>query len=75
MLRLVEPAPSYKAALLEAASEMHAIGEWEITPADLAARFGNRSLVNATFEHLKGSLRTLGAAPEPATAALYQQLH
>jgi DNA-binding SARP family transcriptional activator len=41
----------------------------------LAARFGNRSLVNATFEHLKGSLRTLGAAPEPATAAMYQQLH
>jgi hypothetical protein len=41
----------------------------------LAARFGNRSLVNATFEHLKGSLRTLGAAPEPDTAALYQQLH
>jgi len=41
----------------------------------LAARFGNRSLVNATFEHLKGSLRSLGATPEPATAALYQQLH
>jgi ATP/maltotriose-dependent transcriptional regulator MalT len=41
----------------------------------LAARFGNRSLVNATFEHLKGSLRTLGAQPEPSTAALYQQLH
>ncbi len=41
----------------------------------LAARFGNRSLVNATFEHLKGALRTLGATPEPATAALYQQLH
>jgi tetratricopeptide (TPR) repeat protein len=41
----------------------------------LAARFGNRSLVYATFEHLKGSLRTLGATPEPATAALYQQLH
>jgi ATP/maltotriose-dependent transcriptional regulator MalT/DNA-binding SARP family transcriptional activator len=41
----------------------------------LAARSGNRSLVNATFEHLKGALRTLGAAPEPATAALYQQLH
>ena len=41
----------------------------------LAARFGNRSLVNATFEHLKGALRTLGTAPEPATAALYQQLH
>ncbi len=41
----------------------------------LAARFGNRSLVNATFEHLKGALRTLGAQPEPSTAALYQQLH
>lgn len=41
----------------------------------LAARFGNRSLVNATFEHLKGALRTLGAAPEPSIAALYQQLH
>ncbi len=41
----------------------------------LAARFGNRSLVNATFEHLKGALRSLGATPEPATAALYQQLH
>jgi LuxR family maltose regulon positive regulatory protein len=41
----------------------------------LAARFGNRSLVNATFEHLKGALRTLGATPEPSTAALYQQLH
>ena len=41
----------------------------------LAARFGNRSLVYSTFEQLKGSLRTLGATPEPATAALYQQLH
>jgi ATP/maltotriose-dependent transcriptional regulator MalT/DNA-binding SARP family transcriptional activator len=41
----------------------------------LAARFGNRSLVNATFEHLKGSLRSLGATPEPSIAALYQQLH
>jgi ATP/maltotriose-dependent transcriptional regulator MalT/DNA-binding SARP family transcriptional activator len=41
----------------------------------LAARFGNRSLVNATFEHLKGALRTLGAQPEPSTAALFQQLH
>lgn len=41
----------------------------------LAARFGNRSLVNATFEHLRGSLRSLGATPEPSTAALYQQLH
>jgi ATP/maltotriose-dependent transcriptional regulator MalT len=41
----------------------------------LAARFGNRTLVYATFEHLKGSLRILGATPEPATDALYQQLH
>jgi DNA-binding SARP family transcriptional activator len=41
----------------------------------LAARFGNRSLVNATFEHLKGALRILGAQPEPSTAALFQQLH
>jgi len=41
----------------------------------LAARAGNRSLVTATFEHLKGALRALGATPEPATAQLYQQLH
>jgi ATP/maltotriose-dependent transcriptional regulator MalT len=41
----------------------------------LAARSGNRSLVTATFEHLKGALRALGATPEPATAQLYQQLH
>ncbi len=40
----------------------------------LAARYGNRTLVTATFEHLKGALRALGATPEPATAALYQQL-
>jgi len=40
----------------------------------LAARYGNRTLVTATFEHLKGALRALGASPEPATAALYQQL-
>lgn len=40
----------------------------------LAASFGNRSLVNTTFEHLKGALRGLGLAPEPTTAALYQQL-
>ena len=39
MLRLVEPAPVYKAALLEAAGEMHAIGEWDITPDALAERF------------------------------------
>lgn len=41
----------------------------------LAARYGNRSLVNTTFEHLKGALRSLGTAPMPATAALYQQLN
>jgi hypothetical protein len=40
----------------------------------LAARYGNRTLVAATFEHLKGSLRALGASPEPATTALYRQL-
>ncbi|MGQ9547884.1 MAG: tetratricopeptide repeat protein [Roseiflexus sp.] len=40
----------------------------------LAARYGNRTLVAATFEHLKGSLRALGVSPEPATAALYRQL-
>lgn len=41
----------------------------------LAARYGNRSLVTATFEHLKSALRTLGALPEPSTTQLYQQLH
>lgn len=41
----------------------------------LAARFGNRSLVTTTFEHLKGALQMLGTSPEPATTALYQQLH
>jgi ATP/maltotriose-dependent transcriptional regulator MalT len=40
----------------------------------LAARSGNRTLVATTFEHLKCALRTLGASPEPGTAALYQQL-
>ena len=40
----------------------------------LAARYGNRTLVAATFEHLKGSLRALGASPEPSTTALYRQL-
>jgi DNA-binding SARP family transcriptional activator len=39
----------------------------------IAARFGNRSLVTATFEHLIGALRTLGVAPGAATAALYRQ--
>src|SRR5690349_13683460 len=55
MLRLVEPAPAYKAAMLEAAGEMHAIGEWDITPEALAARFDDM-------------LRELAAAKDPATA-------
>jgi ATP/maltotriose-dependent transcriptional regulator MalT/DNA-binding SARP family transcriptional activator len=37
----------------------------------LARRIGNRSLVSATFEHLTGALRTVGATPQPSTAALY----
>lgn len=36
----------------------------------LAARQRNHALVSATFEQLTGALRTLGAAPEPATVAL-----
>ena len=55
MLRLVEPASIYKAAMLEAADEMHAIGEWDITPAALAERFDD-------------ILRELAAAKDPATA-------
>jgi predicted acetyltransferase len=55
MLRLVEPAPNYKAALLEAAGEMHAIGEWDITPEALAMRFDD-------------ILREQAAAKDPATA-------
>ncbi|HET9222004.1 MAG TPA: tetratricopeptide repeat protein, partial [Roseiflexaceae bacterium] len=37
----------------------------------LARRIGNRSLVSATFEHLTGALRTVGATPQPSTTALY----
>jgi hypothetical protein len=37
----------------------------------LARRIGNRSLVSATFEHLTGALRTVGATPQRSTAALY----
>jgi predicted acetyltransferase len=55
MLRLVEPVSAYKAALLDAASEMHAIGEWDITPDALAARFDD-------------ILREQAAAKDPATA-------
>jgi predicted acetyltransferase len=55
MLRLVEPALTYKAALLEAASELYAVGEWDITPDDLASRFDDL-------------LHELAAAKDPATA-------
>lgn len=41
----------------------------------LAARFGQRSLVNTTFEHLRSALKLLGAVPEPSTTALYRQLN
>jgi ATP/maltotriose-dependent transcriptional regulator MalT len=37
----------------------------------LARRIGNRSLVSATFQHLTGALRTVGATPQPSTTALY----
>jgi two-component SAPR family response regulator len=40
----------------------------------LALRLGNHSLVHATFEHLAGTLRTLGATPQPSTTSLYHQL-
>jgi ATP/maltotriose-dependent transcriptional regulator MalT/DNA-binding SARP family transcriptional activator len=41
----------------------------------IAARFGNRSLVTSTFEHLTGALRVLGSTPGASTAAIYRQLH
>jgi predicted acetyltransferase len=56
MLCLVEPAPLYKEAMLAAAAEMHAVGEWDITPDALAARFD-------------AMLQELAAAKDPATAA------
>ena len=37
----------------------------------LARRIGNRSLFSATFEHLTGALRTVGATPQPSTTALF----
>jgi predicted acetyltransferase len=55
MLRLVQPAPRYKAAILAAAAEMHAVGEWDITPEAFALRFNDM-------------LRELAAAKDPATA-------
>lgn len=55
MLRLVEPALLYKAAIHDAVAEMQAIGEWDITPDAFAARFDD-------------ILREIAAAKDPATA-------
>src|SRR5918997_3281095 len=55
MLRLVEPAPRYKAAILDAVAGMQAIGEWDISPDAFAARFD-------------ALLREIAAAKDPATA-------
>jgi predicted acetyltransferase len=55
MLRLVEPAPEYKAAILVAVPEMNAVGEWPISPDAFAARFDDM-------------LREIAAAKDPATA-------
>ena len=55
MLSLVEPAPLYKAAILDAVAEMKAIGEWDISPDAFAARFDDM-------------LREITAAKDPATA-------
>ncbi len=44
--------------------------------AELDLREGDfeQAIQRFTAEHLKGALRALGASPEPANAALYQQL-
>jgi predicted acetyltransferase len=55
MLQLVEPSTHVKAAFLEAASELYAHGEWDITPEALAARFDQ-------------ILHDLALASDPATA-------
>ena len=54
MLRLVEPAPRYKAAILDAVAEMQAIGEWDISPDAFAARFDDM-------------LREIATVKDPAT--------
>ena len=54
MLRLVEPTPLYKAAILDAVPEMQAVGEWDITPEAFAARFDDM-------------LHEIAAAKDPAT--------
>ena len=55
MLHLVEPAPLYKAAILDAVPELQTIGEWDISPDAFAARFDDM-------------LGELAAAKDPATA-------
>jgi predicted acetyltransferase len=55
MLRLVEPAPRYKAAILAAAAEMYAVGEWDLTPEAFELRFDD-------------ILREIAAAKNPTTA-------
>ena len=55
MLRLVEPAAVYKAAILAAVPELNAAGEWPILPEAFAARFDDM-------------LREIAAAKDPATA-------
>lgn len=54
MLRLILPSITHKAAMLEAASEMHECAEWDIHPAALAARFDSL-------------LEELAAARDPVT--------
>ena len=41
MLHLVEPAPLYKAAIVDAVAEMQAVGEWDISPQAFATRFND----------------------------------
>ena len=55
MLRLVLPDTTHKEVLLEAAGDMQACGEWDITPAALAKRFDSL-------------IQELAAARDPRTA-------
>ena len=55
MLRLVEPALAYKAAILAAVAEMQAVGEWNVSPEAFAERYDTM-------------LGELAAAKDPATA-------
>jgi predicted acetyltransferase len=55
MLRLVEPSPEYRAAILAAVPEMYAVGEWNVTPEAFAARFDDM-------------LGELAVVKDPATA-------